>query len=301
MRAINIKQVEAFVLAAELGSFRRAGDMLNTTQPNISARIAALEGLLNRKLLDRDAGSVTLTPAGSALLPQARAILAAVDSLLVAANEPELFHGRLRLGVTELIVHSWLADFLAEFSARFPNVDTELLVDFSANISEALSHRTIDLALQSGPFETQTSGAIDLGAYPLVWVAAPSLGLGEGVVTTQELVRFPVLTYATHTHPYRQMEQYFRKAGNIRVRLVPSTNLSASLKMTLEGLGVACLPEAMISGLVASGKLSRLQFGWRPDALIFQARFDMQRAPDYVKQAAAIAARVAHRAGQGQA
>ena len=106
MRAINIKQVEAFVLAAELGSFRRAGDMLNTTQPNISARIAALEGLLNRKLLDRDAGSVTLTPAGGALLGKARAILSSVDDLLVAANEPELFHGRLRLGVTELIVHS---------------------------------------------------------------------------------------------------------------------------------------------------------------------------------------------------
>lgn len=294
MRAINIKQVEAFVLAAELGSFRRAGDLLNTTQPNISARIATLEGLLNRKLLDRDAGSVTLTPAGSALLGKARAVLSAVDDLLVAANEPELFHGRLRLGVTELIVHSWLADFLAEFNARFPNVDTELLVDFSANLSEALSHRTIDLALQSGPFETQTSGAIDLGAYPLVWVASPVLGLEERELTTAELARFPVLTYATHTQPYRQMEQYFRKAGNVRVRLVPSTNLSASLKMTLEGLGVACLPEAMISELIAAGKLTRLQFVWRPDALVFQARFDSQRAPNYVRQAAQIAARVAH-------
>jgi DNA-binding transcriptional LysR family regulator len=80
----------------------------------------------------------------------------------------------------------------------------------------------------------------------------------------------------------------------VRVRLVPSTNLSASLKMTLEGLGVACLPEAMIGDLVAARKLTRLLFGWRPDALVFQARFDGQRAPNYVRQAAQIAARVAH-------
>jgi DNA-binding transcriptional LysR family regulator len=293
MRSINIKQVEAFVLAAELGSFRRAGDALNTTQPNISARIAALEGLLNRKLLDRDAGSVTLTPAGSALIGQARAILASVDDLLVAANEPELFHGRLRLGVTEMIVHSWLADFLAAFSARFPNVDTELLVDFSANLSEALNHRTIDLALQSGPFETRTSGSMELGAYPLAWVASPRLGLGATKLTIDEFARFPILTYATHTQPYRQMAHYFRNDSNVRVRLMPSTNLAASLKMTLEGLGIACLPQVMVGDLISTGDLQRLDFAWLPDDLVFEARFDSVRAPHYVKEAAMIAAEVA--------
>ena len=40
---ITLKQLEAFVFVVDLGSFRQAAVALGTTQPNISARIAALE------------------------------------------------------------------------------------------------------------------------------------------------------------------------------------------------------------------------------------------------------------------
>ena len=43
----NLKHLEAFVWVADLGSFRKAADRLNTTQPNISSRIAALETALD--------------------------------------------------------------------------------------------------------------------------------------------------------------------------------------------------------------------------------------------------------------
>ena len=53
----TLKQIEAFVQVADLASFRRAAARLNTTQPNISARICALETLLDTRLMDRDAGT----------------------------------------------------------------------------------------------------------------------------------------------------------------------------------------------------------------------------------------------------
>jgi DNA-binding transcriptional LysR family regulator len=59
-----LKHVEAFVTVADLGSFRRAAARPNTTQPNTSNRIAQLESRLGQSLLERDAGSVRLTPAG---------------------------------------------------------------------------------------------------------------------------------------------------------------------------------------------------------------------------------------------
>ncbi|MHC4782921.1 MAG: helix-turn-helix domain-containing protein [Planctomycetota bacterium] len=40
-----MKHLEAFVWVADLGSFRKAADRLNTTQPNISSRIAAKSGI----------------------------------------------------------------------------------------------------------------------------------------------------------------------------------------------------------------------------------------------------------------
>ena len=62
MAGLRLRQLEAFVAVAEQGSFRRAADRLNTTQPNISARIAALEAQLGQRVMDRDAGRVALTP-----------------------------------------------------------------------------------------------------------------------------------------------------------------------------------------------------------------------------------------------
>ena len=49
---LNIKQLEALIWVAELGSFRKAAHHLSTTQPNISSRIlTAMRRVKNRKLL----------------------------------------------------------------------------------------------------------------------------------------------------------------------------------------------------------------------------------------------------------
>ena len=89
----TLKQLDAFIQVADLGSFRRAAERLNTTQPNISARIAGLEELLGQSLMDRDAGSVRLTTAGERLLPHARDVLRATDRLVAAAGDPALIDG----------------------------------------------------------------------------------------------------------------------------------------------------------------------------------------------------------------
>ena len=170
---INLKQLEAFVWVADLGSFRKASDRLNTTQPNVSSRIALLEGAMKRKLMERDAGSVRLTSKGIQMLDYARKVLQAADAFADAAAEPSLIDGTLRLGVTEMIVHTWLSIFLKALSTTFPQLHVELTVDLSVNLERELGARTLDLALQNGPFLQQMTGEISLGDYPLVWVASP--------------------------------------------------------------------------------------------------------------------------------
>ena len=69
--------------------------------------------------------------------------------------------------------------------------------------------------------------------------------------------------------------------------------MSAGLQMAIEGLGVACMPEAMIGDQVKSGELVRLSYGWTPEPLRFLARYHAESAAIYVKEAAALAARIA--------
>ncbi len=287
----TLKQIDAFVQVADLGSFRRAAARLNTTQPNISARINALETLLDTRLMERDAGSVRLTPKGNTLLPHARSVLAAVEGMVEATANAALTTGVLRLGVTELIVHTWLPDFLRALREAAPNVLVELTVDVSTSLSAGLFGRTLDLTFQNGPFQRRTSGLVPLGEYPLIWAASPNLDIDTTVpMDTQALTKHPILTHARGTLPYDQLAAHVSAAGLAPARLVPSSNLAACLQMTMDGFGIACLPKAMVKSALASGALIALPYGWHPDPLRFAARYEAERAPGFLKTAAKIAA-----------
>ena len=289
---LNLKQLEAFVWVADMQSFRRAADRLHTTQPNISARIAGLEAALGVTLMTRDAGSVRLTEKGQEILIYARRVLDACDALVVAADQKALIAGTLRLGVTEMIVHTWLRDYLRALKDQFPSLAVELTVDLSANLEKGLAARTLDLALQNAPFSRQSSGEIALGAYQMIWVAAPALALPERVAMDQ-LAQFPILTHARNTRLFDQVAAHFAQRRDLHVRLVPSSNLAACLHMSLDGMGVATLPAAMVAKAIKAGELMRIDCGWNPAPLDFFARYDAEKAAMPVRQAAATAAAVA--------
>ena len=287
----NLKHIQAFVAVADLGTFRRAAERLNTTQPNISGRIAQLEEQLGFRLMERDAGSVRLTPRGLSLLAPARAILAANEAFVAAADDDTLYSGVLRLGVSELVAHTWLQPFLIEMRARFPNIDVELTVDLSANLSKALAAHDLDLTFQSGPFDRKTRFSAQLGQAPYAWVASPALDLPSGKVSADDLAHHPILAHPRGTVPYRQLDEHFRSLG-AKVRIVPATNNAVCLQMTLDGLGIACLPRPMIEEHLGAGRLREVDYGWRPDALFFEARCDLDPLPPYIAEAAKIAQRL---------
>lgn len=291
----NLKQLEAFVWVSDLGSFRKAADRLNTTQPNISSRISALESVLDVILMDRDAGSVRLTSKGRELLEHARLVIRATDNLIEAANQDTLLNGVLRLGVTEMVVHAWLREFLRVLKERYPNITVELTVDLSANLEKELFDRSIDLAFQSGPFTRQTTGTVELGIFPLIWIAAPEIGLhDQKKLIMEDLIQYPVLTHARGTQPYQEVAAHFAARRDLPTRLVPSSNLAACIHMTIDGFGTATVPAAMVIDELQSGELRQLNYDWTPKSLSFFARYDAEKSAQFVAKAAEIADEVSH-------
>lgn len=286
MSGVTIKQLEALVQVADHQSFRKAARALNTTQPNISSRIAVLEQTLDVKLMERTAGSIDLTPAGQELLHKARRVIASLDDFLVSAGNKELFDGTLRLGVTEMIVHSWLTPFLSGFNALYPNVQLDLTVDLSTHLSAALESNALDLALQNGPFKNESSTAIRIGSYPWTWAAAPVLLQDAESSKPFSLFAHPILTHAKETLGVKQVTTHFSDQS---VRYIPSSSLSACLKMACDGLGVACLPAAMVADSVQAQQLVEIPYHWVPDALEFYARYNDERANQVIQDAVSLA------------
>ena len=275
---ITLKQLEAFIWVVDLRSFNRAAERLTTTQPNISGRIAKLETLLGGRLIDRD--TMQVTPLGARMLKRARAVLAAMDALVVESGEAGLYDGVLRLGVTEMVAETWLRAFLARLADAFPKLDVEVTIDFSVALEKRLAERAIDLAFQNAPFQRAMSGEVFLGAFPMVWFGAPGV---------TDVTAHPVLTHGRDTILYQQVAAHFAALGGAVVRLVPSSNLATCLQMAMDGRGVTVVPEAMAKEALAAGKLVRIAYDWVPEPLQFYARFDAERTQAAVAQAAALA------------
>ena len=291
---VTLKQLEAFVFVVDLGAFRRAAEALGTTQPNVSARISALEKTLGIVLMHRDAGSVRLTERGEALLPAARNALRSAEAFLEVADRKDLIEERLRLGVTELVACTWLRRFLKVFNQEYPSVSVELDVNLSREIERQMRAHQIDLALQTGPFSISMSGKLPLGRYPYCWVATPEVAARLGKTPSlARLFQHPVLTHARNAGATMELLGAAQDAGLPSERIGFSSSLASCVPMAVDGMGIALLPRAIVRDAISQGHLKEVACRWRPQALEVFARYDDKRVPGFVSFAAKLAVQVA--------
>ena len=159
---MEFRQLEAFVAAADEGGITRAAGRLHIVQSAISASLRRLEAELGTPLFERRARGVVLTDAGRALLPHARAALAAADA---GREAVDAIRGGLR-GVVRLgIMQSQsppgsrvsVPRLLRDFRDRHPGV--ELRVGHgaggSAEMAQQVADGTLDLAFVALPHATR--------------------------------------------------------------------------------------------------------------------------------------------------
>ena len=288
--AFTLKQLEALVWVADLGSFRKAAAHLNTTQPNISSRIAGLEDSLGVILMQRDAGSVRLTDKGREIVAAARATLRQAEQLVTVAARPDLIADRLRLGVTELVACTWLHAYLRALKSAYPGVTVELTVDLSRNLDKDLSSRALDLTVQTAPFASPASGIVELGDFPYVWVSTGTiLSRLPDRPTVADLLPHSILTHARHTRAYQELTDHATAHGLSMARIAPSNSMASCVQMAQDDMGVALLPRALVEKEIAEQSLQVVAVDWHPSPLRFAARYQAERVASYVARCAALA------------
>lgn len=134
---VDVLGLQAFVSIAERGSFHAAASHLNLSQTALSHRIRKLEESLGTTLLLRTTRQVSLTPAGSALLPRARKIFeelgAAIDEARVDAADAE---EEVAVGCLPTIAVHCMPSVIAEFARGYPAVRVRVHDNSASEIAD---------------------------------------------------------------------------------------------------------------------------------------------------------------------
>src|SRR5215472_5258288 len=290
---VDFKSIEMFLWVVTLGSFRGAGQRLNTTQPAISQRIAQLEREMGVKLLNRDHRVISPTPSGRQLLLYAEKLIGLRAEMMAEVGDRSAMRGVLRLGVAETIVHTWLPSLIKSVNATYPNLSLEIEVDISPNLNAQLLAQEIELAFVLGPSSASGVRNRVLCDYPIGFLASPALGLGNGPVGLRDLARFPIITFPRKTQPYEIVRSLFNRPDLPPIRLHASASLATVIHMAVEGLGIAVIPTAIVENELASGQLRLLSTDLKIPPLTFSASW--LESPDTlaVERVVDLAAKIA--------
>ncbi|EGF33027.1 putative transcriptional regulator (LysR family) [Oxalobacteraceae bacterium IMCC9480] len=250
---IELRQLRYFVTVAEELHFGRAAARLHMTQPPLSQTIQALEAGLGHRLFARTNRSVALTPAGSALLTEARRLLAQAHALpelvrLAASGES----GRLVLAFVSTADYSVLPPFLREFREHYPQVHIELREATTDIQLDDLAQNRIDVGLLIAPLPEKSAtelAYLRVLSEPLILAAPKGIKAlaGSTAVSLKAVAGLPLIIFPRRIAPafHDAILATFRAAG-----LTPHIGQEAIQMQTIVGLvsagmGIALVPQSV--------------------------------------------------------
>ncbi|MFD8630744.1 LysR family transcriptional regulator [Streptomyces sp. NPDC059533] len=261
---MDIRQLRYFVTVAEEANFTRAAARLHLAQPGLSAQVRQLERELGHRLLDRSGRSVTLTEVGEAVLPYARAALAAVEAVRQTADEfTGLLRGRVALGLVAGAAAAGsgfdVAAVLAGFHEAHPRVEIALTEDTSERMLAALHRGELDIAV-IGLADEEPPPGISLHVVadvPLVAAVAPDdpalTSPDRTVIALAELRDRPLISPPRGTGMRGVFDRACAAAG-FRPRIAFEASAPPFLaQLAARGLGVAVVPELPADAAAAVG------------------------------------------------
>jgi len=179
---VELRQLRCLVAIVDAGSFTDAAIDLGISQAAVSRTLASLEAVLGVRLLRRTTRDVTLTAAGSRVLPHAHRVLAeAVDVVRAAAAG----HALLRIGYAWSAMGRHTTPFQRRWAAEHPEVELQLIRTNSATAGLAEGH--CDIAVVRTEPDQRRFGDAIIGlerrycamAADDAWAARRSLRLAE--------------------------------------------------------------------------------------------------------------------------
>ena len=266
---MNMRFLLTFVWVARLGSFRLTAEKLSTTQAAISSRISVLETELGVQLFLRDSRGVSLTREGHKVLGYAEEMLATQQRLQQSLGLADSFAGRLRIGVMDTVIHSWLSELISALSRDYPQVEVELTADTALNLSEQLLKGQLDLVFQTDLLRADGVRNVQLASSPLSWVVARAGAQDRSYASLADLCQERLLTFSRHSRPHQDMLNFLHQHAIAAPRVSCINSVAAIIKLVADGFGIGALPPVLVSRELQSGAMIALPIEAAPGFSVY--------------------------------
>ena len=239
---MNYLHLRAFHAVATHGSFTRAAQALNVTQPTVSDQIKALESRYQVKLFDRHSRRVEITELGRALFAITRRqfkLEADAEQLLATARG--LAHGRLRVaaGAPQPVI-----PLLGAFKRRHPGIQLSVQLGNSEVLLASLFDRRCDVVvlpdigddprLHALPFRRDRLIAFVDGGHP--WSTRRSIRLAD-------LKGEPLVLRETGSRTRAAFESAMARAGVVMGETLEIGSREGVREAVAAGLGIGIVSE----------------------------------------------------------
>lgn len=226
-------EIEYFVEVYQTRHVSKAAIRLGITQPTLTLSLQKLEEKVGTKLFHRTKQGVVPTEQGSLFYRKALTLMENWKDLHngIQQSTNEIF-GRFKLGCHQSVGAYTLPKLFERLHAQAPEIELELMHDFSRKITEGIISYNIDIGFVVNPTRHPDLVLKKLGDdRVLFWKKRGATHLPRKIFADRNLLQMQEILGKTHAKDFKDW------------KLVSTSSLELIRTMTLSGQGIGILPE----------------------------------------------------------
>lgn len=250
---MELRNLKTFQVVAECLNFTKAAEILNFTQPTVTAQIQSLEKELNQLLFFRVGKKNHLTPAGMLLKKYTDELFMIVDEMEAAFLELGKPHGYLKIAASEYYCTNYFPFVISEFLKTFPDVHINLVSCNSDEVIKGIESNTYDLGVIVGETSRSDIRNTVLDEEELLLVAGRNTM--EELPFDKLINELPFIQYRIEGNYKGFINQYLLQTELHPKKIIEIGSEEAIKRAILKGTGYGVLSSNLIKKEIENGEL----------------------------------------------
>ncbi len=243
------RQLQYFVTLVDLGNFGAAARACHVSQPTLSTQLKSLEEQLGVALIERGTARAHPTPAGVALLPLARQVLANLDEIVATARSGAgNLGGLIRLGVAPTVGPYVMPKMLPHLHKLYPKLEIYIREDRPHILERGLSDGLLDCILTPMPLSGERFESYAICSEKVFLGIPADFAITKNEkITMDALHGQSLLTLGKGHKLYEQVQDLCDTSGAIMREDYEGTSLDALRQMVSIGMGMSLFPATYVA------------------------------------------------------